>query len=34
MDAVSLLEIHPRWAKELIVGYARQTVDAHPCGLS
>jgi acetyl-CoA carboxylase carboxyltransferase component len=31
IDADSLLEIHARWAKELIVGYAR--LDGHPIGI-
>jgi acetyl-CoA carboxylase carboxyltransferase component len=31
VDADSLLEIHPRWAKELLVGYAR--LDGHAIGI-
>jgi methylmalonyl-CoA decarboxylase subunit alpha len=31
IDEGSLLEIHPRWAKELIVGYAR--LDGEPLGI-
>jgi acetyl-CoA carboxylase carboxyltransferase component len=31
VDADSLLEIHPRWAKELIVGYAR--LEGHVLGI-
>jgi acetyl-CoA carboxylase carboxyltransferase component len=31
VDEGSLLEIHPRWAKELIVGYAR--LHGHPIGI-
>jgi acetyl-CoA carboxylase carboxyltransferase component len=31
VDADSLLEVHPRWAKELLVGYAR--LDGRPVGV-
>jgi methylmalonyl-CoA decarboxylase subunit alpha len=31
VDGESFMEIHPRWAKELIVGYAR--LDGHVCGI-
>jgi methylmalonyl-CoA decarboxylase subunit alpha len=31
LDADSFMEIHPRWAKELIVGFAR--LDGHPMGI-
>jgi len=31
VDDASFLEIHPRWAKELVVGYAR--LDGHACGI-
>jgi methylmalonyl-CoA decarboxylase subunit alpha len=31
VDAETFLEIHPRWAKELVVGYAR--LDGHACGI-
>jgi methylmalonyl-CoA decarboxylase subunit alpha len=31
VDEGSFLEIHPRWAKELVVGYAR--LDGHACGI-
>ncbi len=31
VDDASLLEIHPRWAKELLVGYAR--LDGHAVGI-
>ena len=31
VDEDSLLEIHPRWAKELVVGYVR--LDGHACGI-
>jgi acetyl-CoA carboxylase carboxyltransferase component len=31
VDAETFLEIHPRWAKELVVGYAR--LDGQACGI-
>jgi methylmalonyl-CoA decarboxylase subunit alpha len=31
VDGESFMEIHPRWAKELIIGYAR--LDGHVCGI-
>jgi methylmalonyl-CoA decarboxylase subunit alpha len=31
VDGESFLEIHPRWAKELVVGYAR--LEGHACGI-